>query len=283
MNNVILISTNGFEGTWPAVEYGAWVAETIKADVTLLGVAESEADGSQARNAALEALLERAAATLSSRGLRHSIIRKHGKFEEVVPLVSREADGITVLGPLGRPVLQRLLWGRSIRGMLEAIHNPVLYVPRVRLPLRKLLICIGGLGYELTAEHLAVRLGVAAGAEATLLHVAPPVEFDYPTARVQREHWRDLDSTDSLLGRNLRAGLEAAHSAGMKAAMIARQGNVVEEIVAEIKQGAYDLVCMGSPHGVSGLRHLYEPNVTDEIADQTDCPLLTARHSDMPG
>ncbi len=40
MKNVILISTNGFEGTWPAVEYGAWVAQVMNADIVLLGVAE---------------------------------------------------------------------------------------------------------------------------------------------------------------------------------------------------------------------------------------------------
>jgi nucleotide-binding universal stress UspA family protein len=180
---------------------------------------------------------------------------------------------------LGRPLLKRLLVGRSIRNLLEAVPTPVLYVPRARLPLRKMLICLGGLGYEITAEHIALRLGAAVAAEATLLHVAPPVDFEYPTARLEREHWRDLETTDSMLGRNLRAGLEAARAVGMAASLKARQGDVVEEIQAEVKTGAYDLICMGSAHGIGGLRQLYEPNVTEEVAEQARCPLLTARYA----
>jgi nucleotide-binding universal stress UspA family protein len=278
MKNVILISTNGFEGTWPAIEYSAWAAQTIGADILLLGVSESAAEGSNAKQSELEGLLDRAAALFAARGLRHSIDRQAGRCEEVVTRAAQQVDGITVLGPLGRPLLQRLLVGRSIRNLLEAIPTPVLYVPHACLPLQKMLICLGGLGYEITAEHLALRLGAAAGAAATLLHVAPPVDLDYPTARVEREHWRDLESTDGLLGRNLRAGLAAARTAGMTASIKARQGNVVEQILAEMKDGNYDLICMGSPYGFGGLRHLYEARVTDEVAEQTRCPVLTARY-----
>jgi nucleotide-binding universal stress UspA family protein len=283
MKNTILIATNGFSGTWPGVEYGAWVAATLEADIVLLGIAESETDISDRSPRSLDTFVDRAAAHFRSLNLRYSVDRRQGRCEEVVPRASLEVGGLSVLGPLGRPLLRRLLVGRSIRNILEAVPTPVLYVPRVRLPLRKMLICLGGLGYEITAEHIALRLGAAVGAEATLLHVAPPVDLEYPTARLEREHWRDLETTDSLLGRNLRAGLDAARAAGMKATLKARQGNVVEEIQAEVKTGAYDLICMGSAHGFGGLRHLYEPNVTEEVAEQALCPLLTARYAPESG
>lgn len=283
MNNTILIATNGSEGTWPAVEYAAWVAEVLDADILLLGVAESETDGPEGRGRPLETFVERAVALFRSQNLQHSVVRRQGRCEEVVPRASLEVGGLTVLGPLGRPLLKRLLVGRSIRSLLETVPTPVLYVRQVRLPLRKMLICLGGLGYEITAEDIALRLGAAVGAEATLLHVAPPVDLDYPTARLEREHWRDLETTDSLLGRNLRAGLEAARAVGMTASLKARQGNVVEEIQSEVRTGEYDLICMGSAHGFGGLRHLYEPNVTEEVAERAQCPLLTARYAPPGG
>ena len=40
----------------------------------------------------------------------------------------------------------------------------------------------------------------------------------------------------------------------------------------------YDLICMGSGHSARGLRQLYQPNVTDEIAEASACPVLTARY-----
>lgn len=277
MKNAILIATNGFDGTWPAVEYGAWVAQALGSDVVVLGVVEDDGAGDQTTSSSLEDVLQRAEALLAQKRLSYRIDRQHGTSEEVLPQVAQEVDGILVLGPLGRPLLRRMLVGRSIRGLLESIPTPVLYVPRACLPLRKILICIGGLGYEVTAEHLAVRLGAAAGAQATLLHVAPPVDFDYPTARIERDRWRDLESTDSLLGRNLRASRDAAQAAGIIASTSTRQGDVVEQILAEARSGEYDLICMGSPHGLSGLRHLYEPRVTDEVAERAPCPVLTAR------
>ena len=36
----VLIATNGFEGTLPAVVYGAWLGSVLKLPVTLLGVTE---------------------------------------------------------------------------------------------------------------------------------------------------------------------------------------------------------------------------------------------------
>lgn len=282
MKNTILIPTNGFEGTWPSIEYGAWVAQAIHANVVLLGIAEDRQPVPDARQAAVEGILDRAAALLGAKGVPCSIERHYGRCEDVLRQAALDLDGLTVVGPLGRPRLRRLLVGRSIRGVLESISTPVLYVQTACLPLKKLLICVGGLGFDITAEHLALRLGAAAGAEVTLLHVAPPVDLDYPTARLEREHWRDLENTDSLLGRNLRAGLEAARKAGMTASLKARQGDVVEEILAEVNSGAYDLVSMGSQHGITGLRHLYEPNITDEVAEHVPCPLLTARYSTAP-
>jgi nucleotide-binding universal stress UspA family protein len=278
MNNSILIATNGFEGTWPAIEYGAWAASAIDADVVLLGVLEEEGQRSDSARRALDELIGRAAALFDEKHIRYSVERREGRCEEIIALESLGTDGLTVLGPLGRPFLRRLIVGRSIRSLLEDIPTPVLYVPRACLPLKKMLVCIGGLGYEVTAEHLAVRLGAAAGAEATLLHVAPPVDLDYPTARAEREHWKDLVTTDTLPGRNLRRALETARASGLSATVKARQGNVVEEILEEMKTGQYDLICMGSAHGVNGLRQLYAPNVTDEVAEQARCPVLTARY-----
>ena len=40
MDSELLIATNGFKGTWFAIEYGAWLAEVMHMHITLLGVNE---------------------------------------------------------------------------------------------------------------------------------------------------------------------------------------------------------------------------------------------------
>jgi nucleotide-binding universal stress UspA family protein len=278
MENRLLICTNGFEGTWPSVEFGSWMAGAIGASASLLAILEDGADARPAAKRQLEELVARARALFTAKGFDLTIERQSGNAEDMIPMAADRDDCIAVLGRLGRPILRRFLVGRSIRSLLQDISTPVVYVPHACLPVRKMLFCAGGLGYDMNAEHLGVRLGLAAEAKATLLHVAPPVDLEYPTATAEREHWRDLVNTDTLTGRNLRRALDQARAAGLDVEIKMRQGSVVEEIQAEAREGGYDLICMGSGHSARGLRQFYEPNVTDEIAESSACPVLTARY-----
>ncbi len=278
MSVEFLITTNGNESTWPAIEYGAWAAGAIHAPVTLLGITEHLPSAPIDNKHPLEDIFGRAVELFQKGGVEYSLEIQNGIAEEVIPREARKKDRIVVIGPLGRPSLRRFIVGRSIRHFMAEIAAPILYVPHVRLPLKRMLICLGGLGYEITAEHLAIQVATISKAELTLLHVAPPVNLDYPTARAEREHWQDLANTNTLPGRNIRQALEIARAAGLNATAKGRQGNVVEEILAEIKKESYDLVCMGSPYSVHSLRQLYSPNITDEVAEKARCPVLTARY-----
>lgn len=274
----LLITTNGFKGTWAAIEYGAWLASHLHAKVSLLGVTEKLSPAQIDDHHPLEDIFERAVSLFKEKGVEFSLEVQNGDAEQVIPQRAKEGDYITVLGPLGRPQIRRWLMGRSIRHLLEEIAGPILYVPVARIPLKKVLICLGGLGYEVTAEHLAVQMAVRCSATITLLHVVPPVDLDYPTAREIRDHWKNVIETDTPAGRSLRQAMQTAQNAGLNTDIHSRQGNVVEEILSEIKEGNYDLLCMGSPYSASALRQLYGPNVTAEVAEAAHCPTLTARY-----
>jgi nucleotide-binding universal stress UspA family protein len=92
-----------------------------------------------------------------------------------------------------------------------------------------------------------------------------------------RGHEKDLAETNTLPGRSLRHALEIAQNAGLNAKAIARQGIIVEEILAELHEGNYDMVCMGSSYSAHTLRQYYAPNITAEVALAAHCPVLTAR------
>ena len=281
MENEFLLATNGYENTWPSIEYGAWMAEILDVPVTLLGIAEHLSPAPIDDAYPLEGIFGRAVELFRQKGLKYSLEIQNGQAEEIIPREALKKGGTTVIGPLGRPPLHRFLVGRSIRHFMSEIPTPILYVRQIRLLLKKMLVCLGGLGYGMTAENFAIRVGMVEKADITLLHVAPPVDLDYPVARAEREHWRDLIHTDTLTGTTLRRALDAAQAAGLQAEFKARQGDVVEQILAEMREGNYDLVCMGSPYSTHGLRQMYATNVTDEVAENARCPILTARY--MPG
>lgn len=278
MKPELLITTNGYKDTWSAIEYGVWLADAMQLKVRLLGVAESLRPAVIDDHHPLEDVFAKAIELFEQKGIEYDPEIQNGDSEQVIPQKANSGDFITVVSPLGRPRIRRWLTGRSIRPLMEKIKGPILYVPEARLPLKKMLISIGGLGYEVAAENLAFEVAVASQADVTILHVITPTDVAYPGTRDMREHMNALEDTNTLVGRNLRTALDVAQKAGLNAKATTRQGNVVEEILAETRKGNYDMVCMGSPYSATGLRQLYTPNVTAEVAEAAHCPVLTARY-----
>lgn len=279
MKSELLIVTNGFKGTWPAIEYGAALARSLRIKTTLLGVTEELNPAAIDDHHPLEDIFALAVDVFQQSGVDYRLDVRNGAAERIIPEMANSGDYITVVGPLGRPQLKRWLTGRSIHALMEQVRSPLLYVPEVRLPVKKILVTVGGLGYEESAENIAVQVAAATRAEVTILYVIPPTDLDYPTTRGVQAHVKDLANTDTLPGRSLRKALDIARQAGLNARATARQGNIVEEILAEIKEGDYDLICMGSAYSAHTLRQYYSPNITAEVAESARCPLLTARHA----
>ena len=161
---------------------------------------------------------------------------------------------------------------------MEQIRNPILYVPEARTTIKKMLVSVGGLMYAESAESLAIQIGKVNNAEISILHVIVPSDLNYPTMSDARSHLDNLAESDTLPGRTLKKALDFAQEAGLNAKVLTRQGNVVEEILSELKKGSYDMACMGSPYSASSLRQMYTPNVTAEVAEVAHCPVLTARY-----
>ncbi|HMZ08021.1 MAG TPA: universal stress protein [Anaerolineales bacterium] len=278
MKPEILIVTNGYEGTWSAIEEGAWFASALDAAITLLGVNEQANPAAIDDSYPLEGVFERAVGLFQAQGLEYRLEVRNGSAEDVLARYKKQDDSILVLGPLGRPQMRRWIVGRSIRHFIEEVEQPILYVPEIKLPIKKVLLCVGGLGYDVIAERLALKAATKSGAELTLLHIVPPVDLKYPTAQAVSKNWQHLADTDTPVGRSLRQSLEYAKAAGLNVSVKGRQGNVVEEILLEVQEGKYDLLCMGSSYSVHSLRQMTSANVTAEVIEVAGCPVLTARY-----
>ena len=135
---------------------------------------------------------------------------------------------------------------------------------------------MGGLGYARTAEQWALFLAQRMGASVTILHVVEPISYDYPIAREVQDHWQEILKTDTPQGQNLREALEIAQDMGVSASFQVRHGDIIHEIFKEINSDQYDLIVMGSPFSSENLRNLFLPNITAEIAERVQYPVLTA-------
>jgi len=268
----LLLCTNGDEDSRPVLEYGVWMAGLLKSSVVLLGIVEGRSD-----KLAVEKMLEETSDVLRRADISYEVRTDDGKAPVVIARHAISGNYITLVGRMGRSAWRRAVRGRSFRRILERVATPVLYVPAARLRLNRMLICLGGLGYAASMEHLGLYLARASKAHVTLLHVVEPITLDYPTAREVQNHWNDILSTDTPQGRNLGEALEEVRKAGLEAEFKVRHGNIIHEIVEEARQGDYDLVGMGSAYSAHSLRHLYMPNVTAEVAESLECPIFTVR------
>jgi nucleotide-binding universal stress UspA family protein len=284
MKPEILVTTNGYERTWSGIEYAVWLGMSMGVPVTLIGIIEQKQRPNIDEEVhPLDDIFSRAVALFKEKNLRYHLEILEGHAEDIIPKKAKEKDFLTVLTPLGRPPLRRLLLRRSFHQLMADIEGPILYVPSACIPPSHVLVCLGGLGYGVTAEELGLEIAAKVSSPVTLLHVVPPIGLDYPESRAVRENLDRLTDTDTLLGNTLRMALEEARNKQLKVDLKIRQGNVIEEILAELKEGDYDLVCMGSLYSAHGLRQMYAPNVTAEVAEVIGCPVLTVRFKTQDG
>ena len=278
----LIVFTNGYEGTWPAIEFGAWAARSMDTHLTLTGVVES-GDAEHP----VEDIFSRAVTLFQEQNNDYSLELEHGSVEEIIrhrqDLQKVQASGsqpehILCLGPFGRPHVQRMIVGNTFRRIMSIVSIPILYIPVIHVPIKKMLICMGGLGYTITAEQIGLNVARMNQASVTLLTVVPPVDLDYPEARKIRDNWKNLGESDTLPGRSLREGLKKAQEAGLDATIKIRRGKIIEQILAELKEGGYELICMGSQFSAHGLRQFYTPNITADVAEISQCPILTVRY-----
>jgi nucleotide-binding universal stress UspA family protein len=283
MKSNITIFTNGYDGTWNSIQFGAWLAKAFTRPVTLVGVIEHDDDDHP-----VEEMFSRAIALFREAGVEYRLEVEDGSVEQAArarralidsPKSVGDPEHIILLGPFGRNPMKKMLLGRSFRYFMELFGQPIAYIQEFRLPIKKILLCVGGLGYTIQVEPLVLELAKADNADVTLFTVIPPGDLDYPEARIVRQNWQHLQETDTVIGRTLRLGLEMARNAGVAAVVKTSHGSILEEIKNEIKEGDYDLVVMGSQFSSHTLRQFYAPNVTADIAEVCTTPILTVRNA----
>jgi nucleotide-binding universal stress UspA family protein len=268
----LLLCTNGDEHNRPALQYGVWLASLLDKPVTILGISEVSGD-----NAALDHLVADTVSELQDSGIAYQVKVLPGRGPAAIAKFARSSNYLTILGRLGRSYWLRFIRGRSFRRVLELLDAPILYVPKACIPIKRILVCLGGLGYARDMENICLEIGRAAQAEICLLHVVEPVTLEYPVAHEVHEHWKDIIQTNTVVGGNLRNGIDIAQATGLNVTFKVRQGNIFHQIIAEARAGGYDLIGMGSAYSAHALRHLYLPNITAEVAESLERPVLTAR------
>lgn len=273
----LLLCTNGSTGSETALRVGARLALTLKLPALALGILEREG-----RRGVIEAQIEHNCRPLRENGLLESVRIDVGDAVRSIVAEARP-DDLTVVGPLGRPAWWRFLNGPSVRHLLQRLVGPVLFTgTRVRSDsLRKILICAGGLSSGDAAVALAGQIASAAGAEATLMHVASPHPALPEPVRDQLTSPEAYLQTDTVYARNIRRALADLEARAIAVRFVLRKGDPLLEIQAEAHATAYDLVAIGSHYSLTGPARLVG-DITHRIVEEAGSPVLVVRGQSQP-
>ena len=273
MKKKILLATNGCSDSWHTVDYAIWMAKAFSMSITVLGIIEDPDDAYP-----VQEIFSQAIPHFKREGIEYELQLINGDSETVLREMKWDAEQLLIVGTLGRSSLHHLLMRRTIHQILEDVPVPILYTREAKKPIANILVCFGGVGHALKVGKLAVEIAAHVNAQLTFLHVVPPVDLNYPVAKEILDNWDHLLDTDTPPAQELRTALSLAEEKNINARVIFRHGHPIHQIKNEIEENTYDLVCMGSSfNDQESLRHLYAPNVTAEIAEAVNAPILTVR------
>ncbi len=274
----ILVCSDGSERARRALASAATIANATKAQTTIFGIVEAEADEPRL----LEALREEAR-VFHEKEVQLQIVTKLGDpVTEITRRTQETAYDLVVIGTERKGAQGFFLPSTKAYSITEAIVPPVLVVPASRPDIKRILICSGGGAYIDNAVRFTSKIAKELSAQITLLNVTPLPAAMHGTILRRQEDDAALLNSNSALARNLRTEKEIIESAGIPVVVRIRHGIVIHEILAEIEESNHDLVVVGSWPIRDALRNYAIGNVMREIVNRTDRPVLVIRSDIEP-
>jgi len=219
--------------------------------------------------------------TLGEMGLRSTTIEMEESGEASLLDFIHDGSFDLVVDLRERPRAPVLQLVQPSSPLAQSIDSTLLLAHPAPEKLERVLLCSGGeAASELTIRE-AGRLLCYTDAEIHVLHVMSQVPLDvaYPSEDLEVEAEAAMQQ-ETREGRHLKRGEQWLRDAGIAAEIVPviRHGLVVDEIMAELEEGLYDMVVVGA-HLRTGsmIMNLLLEDITDKLITRVEVPLLIAR------
>jgi nucleotide-binding universal stress UspA family protein len=269
----ILICSDGTSSADTAIELSGLLAGPLKADTTLLGIAERSEDEQPLRDA-----LHTQAQSLRQRGVSLNVIVQSGEpVWQIVEQTSKSKYDLVVIGARWTGAVGDYWRSQKTYEVIKAIKPPVLMAIGERKQLKRFVVCTGGKEFIEQAVQFTGKLAAAVGASVTLLHVMAEPPAMYADLVRMEENVDQLLQSRSELGTNLRRQKRELDRLGVAAEVHLRHGIVIDQVFEEVRDGNYDLIVTGTSQARGLLRHYIMGDLTRSILNRANVPVLVAR------
>lgn len=258
-----LICVEGSQPADEAAQLGETLARLAGAETARIRVVDSQREADRHRHSA-------------------SLIRAGSAVQEILAEAARGRYDLVVIASHARTGLAELFMGSTASRLAKQSPVPLLIVKERREAVRRILVCTGGEAPGEACARWGGRVAGWTGANVTILHVMSQL------ALTEKAKIDELDDTaEEAISQRTREGIhlqqttalaqETGARAGVKPRI--RHGLVLDEILAEVESGDYDLVVIGAHYapGNDPLRGLLLDDVADQIIAQCPRNVLVVR------
>lgn len=272
-----LVASGGATHSLVALTFGAHLAASTDAALTVVTVIKREDERAQAR-----LILDRARLVLDPLSIDFdTVIRVGHPAEEILAEAESGRYSLVILGEKQHHrFTTRFLLGSTALRVVEHAPCPAVIVKGQVGPVTKLLICDSGVGDEPLIDRFTAQLPglLEAVSSISVLHVMSQIGAtpSVPGERLRTSDVDELMAQHALEGEILRHDVDVLARTGHPARAKIRHGRVVDEILAEAREGNYDLVVIGAHRG-TGWRRILLDDVAHQIVVGLDRPVLVVR------
>ncbi len=269
----ILICSDGTPAAETAIQLGGLLAEPLKAQIALLGIAETSSDEEPLREA-----LQKQAGLLHGRGISLDIVVQSGEpVRQIADQTSKTNYNLVVIGARWIGATGHYWRSEKTYEVIKSIQPPVLVAIGESKQLKRFLVCTGGKEFIEQAVQFTGKLAAAVKASVTLLHVMAEPPAMYADLVRLEENVSQLLESKSELGTNLLRQKRELERLGVSAEVRLRHGIVIDQVFEEAREGDYDLIVTGTSQARGLLRHYIMGDLTRSILNQANVPVLVAR------
>ena len=183
---------------------------------------------------------------------------------------------LVILGRLHQP-LGRLLPGSHSKAIAQRLEPSVLRIHGPVRPIRRILISSGGDYHTFADVDVAAQIAGPLGATITLLHVVSQQSLLFEGFQARRGTIESLLADNSSEALTLRQATIRLRDRGVACELKGRVGPVLDEILAELRAGSYDMLVIGAHRVASALDRILLEDITDDLLDVSPLPVLVVK------
>jgi nucleotide-binding universal stress UspA family protein len=202
-----------------------------------------------------------------------------GDAQQAILAAAREQSyDLVIVGRLHQQ-LGRLLPGAHSKAIAQRLEPSVLRVRGPARPIQRILLASGGDYHTFDDASVTARLASPLGAAVTVLHVLSQQSLVFEGFPPRRISVEDFLASSSPEANTLRDATALLNERGVPTQLKGRVGPVLDEIMAELRIGSYDLLVIGAHRVASALDRILLEDITGDLLDTSPLPVLVVKGS----